>query len=288
MDEKPFARRGYHARPMVPVVMGVLNVTPDSFSDGGAWMSVDAAVAHTRAMLADGARIIDVGGESTRPGADPVALADEIARVVPVIEAIVSDVARAGARISIDTRRPEVASAALAAGASILNDVSASLERVAAEHGAGWIAMHMQGEPATMQVDPRYDDVVADVERFLVDAAARGRSAGVTEIWIDPGIGFGKTHEHNWELLASIDRLVSNGIPVAVGTSRKGFLGAATAVSDGTEAMADPVDRLDATVATSVWAATMGVAMVRVHDVAETVLAVQGSSVPTASSVGVQ
>jgi dihydropteroate synthase len=164
---------------MKPQVMGVLNVTPDSFSDGGVWGSTGAAVAHGRSMLAAGADVIDVGGESTRPGADPVDVDEELARVVPVIEALAPDVAAAGARLSVDTRHAPVAAAAVAAGASIVNDVSASLHEVAAAHGAGWVAMHMRGEPPTMQVAPQYDDVVDEVLAFLVDAAARGRRAGV-------------------------------------------------------------------------------------------------------------
>ncbi len=167
-----------------------------------------------------------------------------------------------------------VAEAALRAGASIVNDISASLEGVAAEHGAGWIAMHMQGDPATMQVEPRYDDVVAEVRDYLVGAAQRGRAAGVSELWIDPGFGFGKTQAHNWLLLAGIDHFVATGVPVVVGTSRKGFLGAAVAASDRVDTPVPPTDRLEATTATTVWAATMGAAMVRVHDVRAAVEAV--------------
>ena len=262
--------------------MGVLNVTPDSFSDGGAWTSAEAAAAHGRAMLAEGADVIDVGGESTRPGAVPVSDDDELARVLPVIDALADDVAAAGARLSIDTRHAPVAHAALAAGASILNDVSASLEAVAAAHDAGWIAMHMQGEPRTMQVEPRYDDVVSEVLQHLTDAAERGRRAGVREVRIDPGIGFGKDRTHNWALLASLDRFVASGVPVTVGASRKGFLGAVLGESDGVDHPVAAQDRLEGSMTTAVWAATMGAAMIRVHDVRATVqaLSVTGPARP--------
>lgn len=258
---------------MRPLVMGVLNVTPDSFSDGGAWADPDAAVRQGRALLAEGADIVDVGGESTRPGAEPVGIDTELARVVPTIEALVADVRAAGARLSVDTRHAEVARAAVAAGATIVNDVSASLEQVAGEAGAGWVAMHMLGEPGTMQDAPHYDDVVAEVRSFLVAAEQRGRDAGVDEVWIDPGIGFGKTFEHNWALLGALDALVDTGIPVAVGTSRKGFLGAVLAEADGSDGRPGPDDRLEGSITTACWAATMGAAMIRVHDVRATVAA---------------
>lgn len=259
--------------PMPPQVMGVLNVTPDSFSDGGAWIDAREATARGRAMLDEGADVIDVGGESTRPGASAVPLDEELARVIPVIESLAEPVRAAGGRISIDTRHAEVARAAVRAGASIINDVSASLEAVAAETGAGWVAMHMQGEPATMQRDPSYHDVVGDVRAALVAAAERATAAGVAECWIDPGIGFGKTFDHNWSLLAHLDRLVETGIPVVVGTSRKGFLGAVMSAADGVDGAAPPHDRLEGSVTTALWAATMGAAMIRVHDVAATVRA---------------
>jgi dihydropteroate synthase len=238
--------------------MGVLNVTPDSFSDGGRWLDPDAAVAHGLRMVAEGADVVDVGGESTRPGAEPVPLHEELRRVLPVVEALASSV-----RVSIDTRKAEVAEAALAAGATLVNDVSASLAPVAAAAGAGWVAMHMHGDPRTMQQAPAYDDVVADVRTFLVERAS---SAGVQEVWSDPGIGFGKTLEHNLALLAHLGDLVATGYPVLVGTSRKAFLGRLTggAPSD---------DRVEASVATAAWALSQGAAMVRVHDVAPTVRA---------------
>ena len=262
---------------MRPLVMGVLHVTPDSFSDGGSWADPDAAVHRGRQLLSEGADIIDVGGESTRPGAEPGGIDTGLARVVPTIEALVGDVAAAGARLSVDTRHAEVARAALAAGATILNDVSASLEHVAGEAGAGWVAMHMLGEPGTMQDDPHYDDVVAEVRAFLVAAEQRGRDAGVDEIWIDPGIGFGKTFAHNWALLGALATLVDTGIPVAIGTSRKGFLGAILAEADGTDERPGPEDRLEGSITTACWAATMGAAMIRVHDVRATVAALDAA-----------
>lgn len=238
--------------------MGVLNVTPDSFSDGGRWLDAGAAVAHGLRMVEEGADVIDVGGESTRPGAEPVATDEELRRVLPVVEALAPHV-----RVSIDTRKAGVAEAALAAGASLLNDVSATLAPVAEAAGAGWVAMHMRGEPATMQADPTYDDVVAEVRAFLLERAG---AAGVAEVWIDPGIGFGKTMEHNLALLAHLDELVATGYPVVVGTSRKAFLGRLTGD-------APPQDRVEASVATAAWALSQGASMVRVHDVAPTVAA---------------
>ncbi|MBV8981260.1 MAG: dihydropteroate synthase, partial [Acidimicrobiia bacterium] len=172
--------------------MGVLNVTPDSFSDGGRWLDPEAAVAHGRAMIAEGADVVDVGGESTRPGAAEVPVDEELRRVVPVIEALAETT-----RVSIDTRKPEVAAAALAAGATIVNDVSAGLHEVAGAAGAGWVAMHMRGTPATMQQQATYDDVVDEVRAFLVARAQEARAAGVDEVWIDPGLGFAKTAVHN-------------------------------------------------------------------------------------------
>jgi dihydropteroate synthase len=247
--------------------MGVLNVTPDSFSDGGRWLDRAAAVEHGLRLVAEGAAIVDVGGESTRPGADPVPEREELERVVPVIEQLTPHV-----RVSIDTTKPGVAEAAIAAGATIINDVSASLGDVAAATGAAWIAMHMRGTPRTMQEAPRYDDVVAEVCDYLVERAEKGRAAGVAEIWIDPGIGFGKTADHNLSLLRHLGRFVGTGWPVAVGASRKSFLGRLT---DG--AGAD--DRLEGSLAVATWAMLHGAAMVRVHDVAETVRAAKVAGV---------
>jgi dihydropteroate synthase len=240
--------------------MGVLNVTPDSFSDGGRWLDPAAAVAHGRQMVAEGADVVDVGGESTRPGATAVDEREELRRVLPVVEALAGLV-----RLSVDTRKAGVARAAVAAGASIINDVSAELWPVAAETGAGWVAMHMPADPAVMQQHAHYRDVVTEVRDYLVDRAERAQAAGVGEIWIDPGIGFGKTARHNLLLLRHLDRLVATGWPVLIGTSRKTFLGTFAPGSDG--AAAPPGDRLEATVATTTWAMTQGVQMVRVHDV---------------------
>jgi len=250
--------------------MGVLNVTPDSFSDGGRWFDSSAAIARGLEMAAEGADVVDVGGESTRPGAEPVDGAEERRRVVPVVEALASSV-----RVSVDTRKRDVAEAALEAGATLVNDVSASLEEVAAAAGVGWVAMHMRGEPQTMQRDPAYDDVVDEVRTFLVERAERARAAGVDEVWIDPGIGFGKTVGHNLALLRHLRALVATGIPVMVGTSRKSFLGRLTARSEGRSGPADAEvdDRLEASLAAAVWAMSQGVAMVRVHDVRPTVQA---------------
>jgi dihydropteroate synthase len=244
---------------MRALVMGVLNVTPDSFSDGGRWFDRDAAIAHGLEMTGQGADVVDVGGESTRPGAEPVDEAEELRRVVPVVEALAPHV-----RVSVDTRKRGVAEAALAAGATLLSDVTASLFDVAAAAGAGWVAMHMQGDPRTMQDDPRYDDVVAEVRAFLVERASAARSAGVSEVWIDPGIGFGKNVEHNLALLAHLDELVATGFPVLVGASRKRFLGVLTGVDD-------PADRLEGSLAAATWAMSAGAAMVRAHDVRATV-----------------
>ena len=263
------------------LVMGILNVTPDSFSDGGVWFGTDRAVQRGHELVAQGADVVDVGGESSRPGAVPVPVEEELARVVPVIEALSPHV-----RVSVDTVKEEVAEAAVDAGATLINDVSASLWPVAARHGVGWVAMHRQGTPATMQDDPRYDDVVAEVADLLADRASAAAAAGVTEIWIDPGIGFGKTVDHNLELLAHLDVLVASGRPVLVGTSRKGFLGVLAAGPDGVPAPAS--ERLPGSLATATWALIQGAGMVRVHDVAATVQAalLVGRSDRTAGGAG--
>lgn len=255
--------------------MGVVNVTPDSFSDGGRYFDPEgghaAAVRHGVELAAQGADIVDVGGESTRPGAEPVPADDEMARVLPVVEGLVG----AGVAVSIDTRKAEVAEAAVARGAALVNDVSASLAEVAAATGAGFVAMHMLGDPRTMQADPQYDDVVADVRDFLVERAEAAQAAGVKDVWIDPGIGFGKRLEHNLDLLANLDELVATGFPVVVGTSRKASLGRLAALADGTDAVPGADDRMEGSLATAIWALWRGAAMVRVHDVAETVRAVR-------------
>lgn len=244
--------------------MGVVNVTPDSFSDGGMWFDPAAAADRGRSLFAEGADVVDVGGESTRPGAEPVDEAEERRRVLPVIEAL----AGCG-RVSVDTRHAAVAEAAIEAGATLVNDVSASPElwavAAAAGPGVGYVAMHMRGEPATMQDQPHYDDVVKEVREFLVAAASSAREAGVEEVWIDPGIGFGKTPAHNLSLLRHLGAFVATGYPVLVGTSRKRFLQSIV------DAGADDV--LEASVASAVVALAAGAGMVRVHDVAATVQA---------------
>jgi len=246
--------------------MGIVNVTPDSFSDGGLHLDPAAAIAHGHLLVRQGATVIDVGGESSRPGATPVSEAEELTRVLPVVDALAGEV-----RVSIDTAKPAVAHAAIDAGATVVNDITASLHHVAAERGVAWVAMHMQGHPGTMQVDPTYADVVTEVTEFLVARAEAARADGVDEVWIDPGIGFGKTDQHNWRLIAAVPRLVATGWPVAIGTSRKAFLGRllGNAGSD---------DRLEGSVATSVRAVLDGAAMVRVHDVAATVGALQAAA----------
>lgn len=256
-------------------VMGIVNVTPDSFSDGGAWLDPADAVAHARRLVEEGAAIVDVGGESTRPGSSPVDEATEMARTIPVIEALAGTIGEV--EISVDTRKPTVARAAVAAGATIINDVGASLEAVAAETGAGWIAMHALGPSATMQDDPVYDDVVDDVFAFLADAAARGRAAGVERLWVDPGIGFGKTTDHNLALVANLDRFAEIA-PVLVGVSRKRFIGELHARSDGVAheiGAVAPDDRLEGSVTLAAWSTFLGADVVRVHDVRATVHAVR-------------
>jgi dihydropteroate synthase len=244
--------------------MGILNVTPDSFSDGGLFLDADAAIEHGRALAGEGADILDVGGESTRPGADPVPLREELDRVLPVVSGLAGD-----ATISIDTAKAQVGREALAAGASIVNDVSAfrfepEMAEVVAGSGARCCLMHMLGEPRTMQRDPRYDDVVSDVKAFLEERLAFAVSQGVPEerVWLDPGIGFGKTVEHNVELLRRLDEIVAIGRPVVVGTSRKSFLGK---LAGGR----DEGDRLPGTIATNVLALERGASVFRVHDVAQ-------------------
>ena len=248
--------------------MGILNVTPDSFSDGGRFEDVARALDHARAMLADGADIVDVGGESTRPGAAAVDEATEIARVLPVVEAL----AREGALVSVDTMKPAVMRAALAAGAAMVNDVRAlqaagALEAVAAS-GAAVCLMHMRGTPASMQQAPEYGDVVAEVRDFLAARAQACEDAGIARerIVVDPGFGFGKTRAHNLELLDRLGELATLGYPVLAGWSRKSTLGAIT--GRGEE------ERLAASVAAAVLAVERGASIVRVHDVRETVDAV--------------
>ena len=250
--------------------MGIVNVTPDSFSDGAQFLAPEAAVARGRELFDEGAAVVDVGGESTRPGAEPVPVAEELARVVDVVAGLAPY-----GRVSIDTTKPEVAQAAVAAGADIVNDVSASLHEVAAELDATWIAVHRQGTPATMQIAPQYDDVVAEVGHFLAAAAERGLAAGVPEVWVDPGIGFGKTTAHNLELLANLGVLGGVGVPLVVGASRKRFIGELHAHSDGCGHEAPTDDRLEGSLAAAAWAFAQGASVVRAHDVAATVSALK-------------
>jgi dihydropteroate synthase len=257
------------------LVMGIVNVTPDSFADGGRYLDPKAAVAHGLALAAEGADLLDVGGESTRPGAAYVEEAVELDRVVPVVEGLA---AATGVPVSVDTRKAAVARAALAAGATIVNDVSAGrddpdLLGVAAEAGAAMVLMHMQGTPATMQDDPRYHDVLAEVEAFLQERCTAAEAAGVARdaLVVDPGIGFGKRDEHNYALLGGLARLTRLGHPVLVGTSRKGFIGRALDL---------PVEeRLEGTAAAVVWAVERGARIVRVHDVAPMVRTVRMTEV---------
>jgi dihydropteroate synthase len=247
------------------MLMGVLNVTPDSFSDGGRFFGERAAVDRGIEMVDEGADIVDIGGESTRPGAEPVPAEEERVRVVPVIERLVSHVP---VPISVDTRRAEVARAALAAGATIVNDVTAGRDpemfTVVREAGAAYVAMHMQGEPKTMQRDPHYDDVVAEVTEFLRERVEAAGLAGIDtdRVAIDPGIGFGKNLDHNLAVLRHVEALVALGRPVVVGPSRKRFIGT---LLDG----APEDERLEGTIGAAAWLAARGAHVVRVHDVLE-------------------
>jgi dihydropteroate synthase len=247
-----------------PAVMGVINVTPDSFSDGGDFLDPRAAIDHGLALAADGADLIDIGGESTRPGAEPVSLEQELARVLPVVEGLS---AATSVPISIDTTKAEVARRAVAAGATFVNDVSAlrhdpGMAEVVRESAAGLCLMHMQGTPRTMQDDPQYADVVSEVAGFLLERAGFAEAQGIdpTLICIDPGIGFGKTIEHNLTLLRDLDRIVALGYPVLVAVSRKRFLGKITGRAEK--------QRLAGTVAANLEALHRGAWMFRVHEVA--------------------
>ncbi len=245
--------------------MGIVNVTPDSFFPDSRALGAAEAIAAGRAMFEAGCDIVDVGGESTRPGAAPVDEATELARVLDVVEGLSPH-----GLVSIDTNKAAVARAAVAAGARIVNDVSATLMAVAGELGADYVAMHRQGTSATMQLAPHYDDVVAEVRDHLLEAGRRARSAGVGRLWLDPGIGFGKTVEHNLTLLAHLDELVEAahtlGAEVLVGTSRKSFL-----AHLGTEELA-VTERLEGSLATAAWAWASGAEVLRVHDVTESLM----------------
>ena len=255
------------------LLMGIVNVTPDSFSDGGEFLDAAAAVEHGHALMREGAHILDIGGESTRPGAEPVGLEEELRRVMPVLEGLAEGLAEGpaarppGVRLSIDTSKAAVARAALAAGADLINDVTAlrgdpEMVEVVAGGAADCCLMHMLGEPRTMQAHPRYDDVVDEVKAFLEERMAFAVRAGIAErrILLDPGIGFGKTVEHNLELLRRLDEIVALGRPVVIGTSRKSFLGRIAGTDDARE-------RLAGTIATNVMALERGASVFRVHDV---------------------
>ena len=254
------------------LVMGIVNVTPDSFSDGGMFENADAAVKHGLRLLEEGADLLDVGGESTRPGSDPVREEEERGRVVPVIEGLRREAPEAV--LSVDTRTATVAEAAVAAGADVVNDVGAGTDPamfdVVASARAGLVLMHMKGEPKTMQEAPIYHDVVAEVRAFLAERIQAAIAAGIgrDRLCVDPGIGFGKDLGHNLELLRSIGSFRELGVPVLVGASRKRFVGELSGVDD-------PADRVEGSIAAAVWCAAQGVHVLRVHDVAPTVRALR-------------
>jgi dihydropteroate synthase len=260
------ARQFEFVFPRPALVMGVVNVTPDSFSDGGQFFDAASAVEHAEELVREGADIVDVGGESTRPGAAPVDEAEEMRRVIPVIEKLAG---RVKAPISIDTMKPGVARAALQAGASLVNDVAANREddvmwRLVAETGAGYVAVHMRGQPATMHLDPVYTDVAREVEDFFIERLKRLNGAGVSadQVVLDVGIGFGKTLEHNLQLLAGLGRFTRLGRPIVLGVSRKSFIGKISGSPEN--------ERLPGALACTVLAAEAGVQLFRTHDVAET------------------
>jgi dihydropteroate synthase len=254
------------------LVMGIVNVTPDSFSDGGMFEDAEVAVKHGLRLLEEGADVLDVGGESTRPGSDPVGVHEEGSRVLPVLEGLRREAPEA--LLSVDTRTSGVAEDALAAGADVVNDITAGADpamfRVVAAAGAGMVLMHMRGEPKTMQADPRYDDVVAEVRAFLAERLEAAVAAGIgrDHLCVDPGIGFGKNLSHNLDLLRAIGSFRELGVPVLVGASRKRFVGELSGRDD-------PADRLEGSLSAAVWCASQGVEIVRVHDVGPTVRALR-------------
>ena len=254
------------------LVMGIVNVTPDSFSDGGMFTDAEDAIVHAATLVDEGADLIDIGGESTRPGSDPVSVAEELSRILPVIEGIRA--ARPTVVVSVDTRRAEVAERALAAGAAIVNDVGAGQDAamfdVARDAGAGLVLMHMLGDPKTMQDEPRYDDVVGEVHEFLRERVEAAVFAGVSaeQLAVDPGIGFGKTLEHNLALLRALAAFADLDAAVLVGVSRKRFIGSLSGVERA-------ADRLEGSVAAASWCAANGADVVRVHDVGATVRALR-------------
>lgn len=244
-------------------IMGVLNVTPDSFSDGGKFNTIQNAVTQAQRLVREGADVVDIGGESSRPGSEPVSVEEELKRIIPVFEALEGSIA---VPLSIDTLKPEVAEAALKRGATIVNDISGlcneKMREVVAQFNATAVIMHMQGVPKDMQLDPEYEDVVEDVKQFFKERIAKANEAGIRNIILDPGIGFGKTLNHNLTLLRCLDEFTELGYPILVGTSRKSFIGALTGDA--------PInDRLEGTLASVVLAAEYGATWVRVHDVRE-------------------
>jgi dihydropteroate synthase len=239
-------------------IMGIVNVTPDSFSDGGRFFDHARAIEHGLELFGEGADIVDVGGESTRPGAVPVAGDEELRRVLPVVR----ELARYGP-VSIDTRKPDVARAAVEAGAVVINDVSGRLGPVAAELGVGWVVMHAKGDPQTMQHNPTYHDVVTEVRDWLAARLREARELGIDDVWLDPGLGFGKTLEHNLALLANLEAIVALGAPVLVGASRKSML----ATLSRREATLPPAEREEQSLAAAIWAFEHGAQVVRVHRV---------------------
>jgi dihydropteroate synthase len=244
------------------LIMGIVNVTPDSFSDGGRYFDLESALAHARHLIEAGADILDIGGESSRPGSDPISIDEELRRVVPAVQALAGV---CGVPLSIDTTKPDVAAECLRHGARIVNDIGGlrdpEMMRVTASHNASAVIMHMQGTPKTMQREPVYADVIAEVKQFLVERVAAAKSAGVQDVCVDPGIGFGKTAAHNFEILRRLDQFQRIGCPVLVGPSRKSFLGTS-------KGRLEVRERLEGTLAAVVIAALKGVSVVRVHDVA--------------------
>ena len=262
-------RSNVRALRTTPLLMGVVNTTPDSFSDGGLFHHADAAIAHARQLIEEGADILDIGGESTRPGAAPVEPEEELARVLPVVRAVAAEAASRGRLISVDTRHARTMARVIEAGATMINDITALADpecrRVVAQAGVPVILMHMQGEPRTMQADPRYGDVVADVAAELAQARDRAVASGIAaqRIWLDPGLGFGKTLEHNLALLDATPALRRLGQPILVGASRKSFIGSI-------DRPGPAADRLGGSIASALAAAARGADAVRVHDVAQT------------------
>jgi len=269
-------------------IMGVVNVTPDSFVGEVRTPTVDGAIERCMQLVREGATILDIGGESTRPGSTSIELDEELRRVMPVLETLIP-LLGPDVQVSIDTLKEEVACAAVAAGAHIINDMGSTLGHVAGELGVGYVAAHMLETPETMQDDPSYDDVVNEIMTEVLAVGRAAAAAGASTVWVDPGIGFGKTIEHNLSLLAHIDEFVAQGLPVLVGVSRKGFIGRLHTASDtgvpldqatatGTE------DRLEASVAMAAWSAALGVDVVRVHDVRATANALSALSPLTRTS----